>query len=101
MPLVSRFFRAFAAVFATTILRGEASRLTVWPASLLVIASVVSSSLYLFDQNWFYTILFRDYAGYGYAVGMALIFALLFDIVMNRGRVTIRIVTSISFAPPC
>lgn len=98
---------AFGLVLAAAGLRGESSRPILLPAALLVVTVVLSSGLYLFNQDWFYAVLFQNYVGYGYAVGMAVIYALLVDIVMNRARVTRKVAAQLPGAlgailvPPC
>lgn len=58
------------------------------PAALLLLATLVASSIYVFGQNWFYTILYNDYMGWTYALYTGLIFGFLLDIVINRARLT-------------
>ena len=70
------------------------------PASLLVVATLAASAVYLFGQNWFFTVLYADYAGWSYAVWLALIFALLSDIVLFKARVTSRIINGASAVVP-
>lgn len=60
----------------------------VFPGVLLGVAVVVSSYCYVFEQNWFFTILYSDYFGLGYLAFLTLVFGLLLDIFLNRGRVT-------------
>lgn len=94
---------AFALVLLTGFIRDERRYLIMIPSFLLLCATVLSTWLYIFDQNWFYTILFNDYYGDAYAVLLGAIFALLLDIVMNRGRVSLRIAAHIPlpFPPFC
>ncbi|CAA0113675.1 Uncharacterised protein [BD1-7 clade bacterium] len=66
------------------------------PGLLLVVATVLSSSIYIFGQDWFYTILYNDYMGFGYLAYIAAIFGLMFDICFNQGRVTTQIINGIA-----
>lgn len=68
------------------------------PGLLLVVATTVSSSIYIFGQDWFYTILYNDYTGFGYLLYLVMIFGLLVDISFNRAKVTTRIINGIANA---
>jgi hypothetical protein len=61
------------------------------PGVLLMGAVVVSSYCYLFEQNWFYTVVYSNYYGFVYFAFLACIFALLLDIFLNRGKVTVHL----------
>lgn len=61
------------------------------PAVLLFVASMVSSYFYLFEQNWFFTIVYGSYVGWAYLVYLGLVFLFLCDITFNKGRVTTTI----------
>ena len=64
------------------------------PGVLLLISTAVCSFFYLFEQNWFYTIVYNDYTGYGYIGYLVFVFAVLCDIVFNKARVTTEIVNT-------
>ncbi|HJU38051.1 MAG TPA: hypothetical protein VJ724_00660 [Tahibacter sp.] len=83
---------AFALLALTTVVRRRAALQTVLPAVAIVGAVVVVGSLYLFRQNWLHTVVFNDYVGFAYAAWLAVAALLLADILMNRARVTTRIV---------
>lgn len=68
------------------------------PGMLLTIATVVSSLIYIFGQDWFYTILYNDYMGFAYLIYIAVIFAFLMDVVFNKGQVTTNIINGIGNA---
>jgi hypothetical protein len=53
-----------------------------------MLTTVVSSGVYLFGQNWFYTIIFNSYMGWSYLVWALILFGFLLDIAINRARVT-------------
>lgn len=60
--------------------------------SLLVILSVITASfIYIFNQNWFYAIIFNAYFGYSYSFIILVILGLLIDITFNKGRIIKRI----------
>ncbi|WP_016957689.1 hypothetical protein [Catenovulum agarivorans] len=65
------------------------------PAVLLLVATIVASSIYIFGQDWFYSILYNDYMGFGYLLYLAAIFSLLVDIVFNRARATTETINAI------
>lgn len=58
------------------------------PTALLTLSSLIAIFVYIFEQNWFYTILYSNYWGAGYIALVLFIFILLFDIVMNKARIT-------------
>jgi hypothetical protein len=58
------------------------------PGSLMVVSTAVCSYFYMFEQNWFYTIIYNDYTGFGYVAYLFFVFAILCDIIFNRARVT-------------
>ncbi|MFD2261754.1 hypothetical protein ACFSM5_02565 [Lacibacterium aquatile] len=58
------------------------------PAGCLLAASALSISLYLFGQNWFFTILHNQYWGFGYSALVGGIFLLLLDVALNEARIT-------------
>ncbi len=68
------------------------------PASLLAAADMLAVFTYIFEQNWFYTILYSNYWGTGYIVLVTFLFILLVDIVMNKARLTSTVLNSIGSA---
>lgn len=68
------------------------------PGMLLLAATILSSSIYIFGQDWFYTILYNDYMGFGYLAYIAVIFGVLVDIVFNKARITTEIINAIANA---
>lgn len=56
--------------------------------SFAVILSVlVSSSIYLFSQNWFFSLIFNSYYGYSYSILLLFVLGFLLDIGLNKSRV--------------
>ncbi|MCX2781540.1 hypothetical protein [Microbulbifer thermotolerans] len=68
------------------------------PGMLLLLSTIISSSIYIWGQDWFYTILYNDYMGFGYLAYISVIFAVLLDIVFNKARITSEILNGISNA---
>lgn len=66
------------------------------PSVLLVAATIISTGIYLYGQDWFYTILYNDYMGLGYLVYLAVIFGFLSDVIFNKGRVTSAIINALA-----
>lgn len=52
----------------------------------------MSGYFYLFQQNWFFTIIYDDYVGFGYLTYVSVVFAFLCDVVFNQARVTTEII---------
>lgn len=84
-------------LFIAAIYRGKslASENLILPASLLYIATIASIAIYAFGQNWFYTLMFSHYMGWGYLVYVGVIFGFLLDIVFNDAEITSSIVNAI------
>ncbi len=93
---LKRDVRIFSAVNAAACLlllvlsfaRPRAADHLIFPGTLLAVAVTVSSYCYVFEQNWFFTLVYSDYAGFAYLGFLGFIFGLLLDIFLNRGRVT-------------
>jgi hypothetical protein len=62
------------------------------PAMLLLLATVLSTLIYIFGQNWIYVLLSDSYMGYGYLIYIAVIFFFLCDIAFLEGRFTAFVV---------
>lgn len=56
-------------------------------AAALVVGAAIGTGLYVFGQDWLYTILFADYVGAAYVVWVVLIVAAELDLLLNRGRI--------------
>jgi hypothetical protein len=65
------------------------------PGALLLLATIAASAIYLFGQDWFYTILYNDYMGFGYLAYIGLIFGFLMDVTFNKARVTTEVINGI------
>jgi len=89
-------FRIFTAtnalvLFALAFAAGAKPRagLLLLPASLVLSASAIATGyFYIFQQDWLRTIIFGTYVGFAYIGYLGIVFALLADLVFNRGRVT-------------
>jgi len=64
------------------------------PGMLLLTATIISSSIYIFGQDWFYTILYNDYMGFGYVAYLSIIFGFLMDVTFNKAQITSEIVNA-------
>lgn len=96
---LKRDVRIFSAVNAAACLlllvlsfaRPRAINHLLFPGVLLALAVTVSSYCYVFEQNWFFTLVYSDYFGFAYLGFLGVIFGLLLDIFINRGRVTTQL----------
>lgn len=59
------------------------------------LSTLVTSYLYIFEQNWFFTIIYNDFIGYAYLAYLGVIFFFLWDIIFNKARITTEIVNAI------
>lgn len=64
------------------------------PGSLMLLSTAICSYFYIFEQNWFYTIIYNDYTGFAYMGYLMIVFAILSDILFNKARVTTEILNS-------
>ncbi|MBC8036442.1 MAG: hypothetical protein H7X89_04415 [Rhizobiales bacterium] len=83
-------------ILLAAVLKRQAGIHLLPPALLLVIATCLSASIYLFNQDWLRTIVFSDYVGFAYSVYLSILFLWLCDILFNAGRVTTTILNAIS-----
>ena len=88
------FFLLLTASFA----RPKAIEHLFLPGILLLAATILSSSIYIFGQDWFYTILYNDYMGFGYLAYIAVIFGVFIDIYFNKAKVTTEIINGVANA---
>ena len=98
----------FLVSFGISLLKAQAVAQLFLPGALLLIATLVSGYFYIFNQTWFFTIIYNDYVGYGYIVYVFLVFLFLCDVVFNKARVTTEIINQLLSAigrvaslPPC
>jgi len=94
---------AFLFILSALFFQYRARRHIVLPALLLFASAGYSVYAYIFTQNWFYTILTNNFMGWAYLVWMSVIFGLLVDICMNKGRIIGTILdmfSSVTLASP-
>lgn len=85
----------FALLLAASLLKPRAAAHLLLPGTLLLLSTLGCVYLYLFRQNWFFTVLYDDYMGFGYLGYVVLLFGVLCDIALNRARITSRIVNAL------
>ena len=85
----------FILMLLVSLLKPNAVRHLFLPAGLLFVSTIICSYFYLFEQNWFFTILYNDYTGYGFVAYLVLVFLVLCDITFNRGRITTEVINGI------
>jgi len=88
----------FLIIFLASLVKPSAREHLIAPAVLLLFATIISSGIYLFGQNWFYTILFSKYMGYYYIAYVGIIFLFLMDIFVYHARLTCKIINGIADA---
>jgi hypothetical protein len=65
------------------------------PGAFLLVSTIAASAIYMFGQDWFYTILYNDYMGFGYLAYIGVIFGFLMDVAFNKARVTTEIINGV------
>ena len=88
----------FIFLFAASFLKPQATGHLFLPGALLLLSTVICSYFYLFEQNWFYTILYNDYTGFGYLGYLLMVFAILCDIVFNHAKISTVIINFLASA---
>lgn len=83
---------AFLLLVLASFLRPEFSRELFVPGILLAISTLICTYLYVFEQDWLLTMIHGDYLGVAYVVYLGFVFLILCDIVLNRARVTIKLI---------
>lgn len=86
----------FLILAAVSFLKPRAVQHLLLPGLLLAVATIVASGIYIFGQDWFYTILYNDYMGFGYLIYIAVIFGLLVDVTFNKAKVSSEIINCIT-----
>lgn len=81
---------------AVAVFRGPAARQLLPIPIVLTAAVLLASSWYVFGQNRFLAIIFSDYVGWSYLVLVGFVCVLLWDIVLNRARITTEWMNGVS-----
>ena len=84
----------FIILLLTSFLKPQAIKHLFLPGGLLLVSTVICSYFYLFEQNWFYTIIYNDYTGFAYFGYLAFVFGFLCDIAINKARVTTEVLNT-------
>ncbi|MGR6871517.1 hypothetical protein ACU6U9_04255 [Pseudomonas sp. HK3] len=64
------------------------------PSVLMFISTLLCSYFYIFEQNWFYTIIYNNYTGFTYIGYLTFVFAVLCDIAFNKAKVTTEMINT-------
>ena len=91
------------ALLGVAALRRPGARLQLLPATAtLLLATLATSGMYLFGQDWLHTIVFGDYMGWALLGYIALVYAWLCDLLFNRAQLTAHLLSSAGGAvSPC
>ena len=84
----------FLFLMLASFLKPSAVRHLFLPSVLMFISTVVCSYFYVFEQNWFYTIIYNNYTGFSYIGYLSFVFLVLCDIVFNKAKVTTEIINA-------
>lgn len=85
----------FIFLLLVSLLKPRAVKHLFLPGGLLLVSTAICSYFYIFNQNWFYTIIYNDYTGFAYVGYLAFVFAILCDIVFNKAKITTEIINAI------
>lgn len=87
---------AFLLIFLLAWVRPTARFHLLLPAGLMLISTILTICLYVFGQNWFYTLMMGNFWGFTYLIYMGVILAFVLDITLNHGRITSGILNTLS-----
>lgn len=85
----------FMLLLIASFLKPKAVIQLVVPGLLLAASTVICSYFYLFEQNWFFTIIYSDFLGLWYLAYVGGLFLWFCDIILNKARGTTVIVNMI------
>ena len=86
----------FSALLLASFLAGPRTRFLILPSLLLLSAASLAGYFYVFEQNWFYAILFERYLGFGYLGYVAFLFFWMLDIVYLKARCTRAVIDALA-----
>jgi len=94
---------AFFLIFILAWVRPTARFHLLLPAGLSLIFTVLTICLYIFGQNWFYTLMMGSFWGFAYLAYMGIVLVFTVDVALNHGRITSGILNVVSSVPivPC
>lgn len=84
----------FLALLLISFLKPRAINHLFLPGVLLIVATLVCSFFYIFEQNWLFNIIYNDYLGYSYLGYVGIVVLFLCDIVFNSARITTEIINA-------
>lgn len=87
---------AFLLIFLLALVRPTARFHLLLPAGLLLISTVLTICLYVFGQNWFYTLMMGSFWGFTYLIYMGIVLGFTLDITLNHGRITSSTLNAVS-----
>ena len=93
---------AFLLIFLLAWMRPTSRLHLLLPAGLLLISTVLTICLYIFGQNWFYTLMMGTFWGFSYLIYMGIVLAFTLDITLNHGRITsniLNVITNVTISP--
>jgi len=96
----SNFFVLTLLLFLLYLKPSNTKRLEIL-AGLMLVSVLISSYFYIFNQNWFFTLIFDSYVGFGYLVYVGIVFGFLVDIGFNKARITEALLNAISSPSIC
>ena len=88
----------FFFLLLASFLKPKATEHLFLPGILILISTLICSYFYLFEQNWFYTIIYNSYTGFGYIAYLTIFFTILCDIIFNNAKITTEIINQLLFA---
>lgn len=78
----------FLLLMLISVLKPQAIKQLYIPGVLLFTSTLIATSIYIFGQDWFYTIIYNNYMGLAYLAYLGIVFSFLMDVALNQCRVT-------------
>jgi len=85
----------FALLLLASFLKPRAVIQLFVPGLLLATSTAICSYFYLFEKNWFFTIIYSDFLGFWYLAYVGSLFLWFCDIIFNRARVTSQVMNMV------
>lgn len=89
---------SFLLLLLVSFAKPQAARHLMFPGVMLLASTLFCAWLYVFSQNWLLVIIQGSYTGFAYAAYLGVVFLIVCDIGLNRGRVTARMVNAFASA---
>ena len=89
-------FFSLVIIFLLLHFKPKYEKILFWLSGFMLLSTLICSYFYIFNQNWFFTLIFNDFLGFGYLVYLLTLFGFFVDIGFNKARITDIIMNAIA-----